>query len=335
MVRLVPMEGPEDEDELSIPTSDTPFSERHVVVLTDDDDDVNDHNNSYSSSTITTTKGCKKEIIIGRGCLTGITDPSIPKKAFRLSLDKNNKKNNNGDDETTPHVQATRYAQSIHCTAQLYINGLPWDDDQPIVHLVHGDIVALNQDKYMYRVEIKWTTARLYKSEGDESRKNMGRKGGQSTTSSHSQNPIMGNQGGPIHLEAPAASGIVIPKESASRVSEQIQCSVCLDILVHPRTLNPCGHSLCGSCLASLQQPTCPNCRQTVVSDVPAVQLEGLISTLVGIHDLLDADDVEHYHKRKRQQTVPTPSAASRKVRCLHLFWLNSYTYLSVQLDRQ
>ena len=67
--------------------------------------------------------------------------------------------------------------------------------------------------------------------------------------------------------------------ENKTRLSEEIQCCVCLDIQIHPRTLNPCGHTFCLGCVSKLE--TCPECREVVESHAPARMLDNLIATLV------------------------------------------------------
>ena len=98
--------------------------------------------------------------------------------------------------------------------------------------------------------------------------------------------------------ETKISGSIALEQQTASRLSEEIQCCICLDILLHPRTLNPCGHSFCGPCLKTLD--SCPQCRENIQSHVPARQLENLVTTLMSVPNLLDADDVKHYNERKQ-----------------------------------
>lgn len=102
----------------------------------------------------------------------------------------------------------------------------------------------------------------------------------------------------------------------AAKVSEDINCSICLDILVRPQTLVPCGHSFCRSCFSSGSQcrgghrnklsfTNCPQCRQAVEGFVPSRQLESLIETLVTVPNFLfkNDDDKQQYLKRTRKET--------------------------------
>jgi hypothetical protein len=245
----------------------------------DGDDDDDDHHQ-------------RRMVTIGRGSQTGIADPTIVRRAFRLSLDETS--------TTKQQVLATLLSHKLNNT--VYINGLPWEDDQRNVYLGHGDTISLNLEKYQYQVEITTTTT---SSSSKEELSEKKRKLEHAVEPCPKQEPESDSTAGLVALDD---GGIAIPKEAASGLAEEIQCSVCLEIQVNPRTLYPCGHSFCGSCLVKLQQ--CPQCRATVESHVPAVQLDSLILTLVTIPNLLDADDVQHYHERKS-----TTTASPKKVR--------------------
>lgn len=121
-------------------------------------------------------------------------------------------------------------------------------------------------------------------------------------------------------------------EEFSSKISDDINCPICLDILVSPRTLVPCGHTFCRGCCSSetvqngmhrqtLSFTKCPHCREPVKETVPSRQLESLINTLVQVPNLLfrNDDDKQHYLKRRkaesqRSRTVQT-SARPRKRR--------------------
>lgn len=249
-VRLVPLTGPVPE------LLQSGFLHRPVLVLDGSRDE---------------------SMIIGRGSRTGIRDPSVMRKIFRLSWDDDG---NSNCTNTHQQVSAIRIAQD---TSKIFINGLPWEESQPKVHLGHGDTLSLNCENYGYKVEII---------------SSVGSAGGSAEKKRKTVLPASGSEDQDEDVvKAVASSSISIPAAGATSLSEEIQCSVCLEIQVNSRAAVPCGHSSCGSCISKLQQ--CPQCRARIKSHVPNVQLESLISTLASVPNLLDADDVEHYNGRK------------------------------------
>mmetsp|Transcript_37022 Transcript_37022/g.41257 ORF Transcript_37022/g.41257 Transcript_37022/m.41257 type:complete len:221 (-) Transcript_37022:96-758(-) len=89
--------------------------------------------------------------------------------------------------------------------------------------------------------------------------------------------------------------------EFSAKISEDINCSVCLDILCKPQTLISCGHSFCKSCCSFT---LCPHCRQPVEGFVASRQLENLIDTLVRVPNLLfcNDDDKQHFLLRMKKE---------------------------------
>ena len=122
-------------------------------------------------------------------------------------------------------------------------------------------------------------------------------------------------------------------KEFASKISDEINCSICLDILVNPLTLVPCGHSFCASCCfsesvrygkrrRSLCFDKCPHCRQSIEETAPSRQLESLIDTLVTVPNLLfsNEDDKKQYLARRKEENersrvLKSPSRAKKRRR--------------------
>jgi hypothetical protein len=83
-------------------------------------------------------------------------------------------------------------------------------------------------------------------------------------------------------------------------VLDQMCCAICLEILVNPQTIVPCGHTYCGPCLGEMKNDNCPECRSSMTSRVPALQLKGLIESLVQVPNTLNPSDIEHYQDRKK-----------------------------------
>lgn len=120
-------------------------------------------------------------------------------------------------------------------------------------------------------------------------------------------NSNSGNTAGPSSSPGTSTtqsgSSIANPEISLAhrnRISEEISCAVCLDLLVRPITLVPCGHSLCHSCWTEAKRMDCPECRLVVRCHVPARQVENVIATLVSIPNFLDEGDKAHYLERTR-----------------------------------
>jgi hypothetical protein len=218
-------------------------------------------------------------LTLGRGNLTGIADTDIDESVFSLSFD---------EASISEHsVKATLLSKSDN----VYVNGMPWDGSvQNMIFLSSGDTVSLEELRYEYRIHISSDSS----PEGSTSQTMAKRSSQQEETISVSSTP----EPPPLPKRLADPESIPISTHTASCLSEEISCSVCLEIQVYPRTLNPCGHSFCTPCVKPLKQ--CPQCRKTIESHVPARQLDCLITTLVDVPVLLERDDVEHYHERKK-----------------------------------
>ncbi|KAG7352314.1 zinc finger C3HC4 type domain containing protein [Nitzschia inconspicua] len=106
----------------------------------------------------------------------------------------------------------------------------------------------------------------------------------------------------------------------SEKVLRQLCCGICLDVMVHPQTVAPCGHSYCAKCLACVDTNQCPECRCTMISVVPALQLKGLIEMLVTtMPDMFANGDLDHYHERLKTERcegfkkLPFSDSGSRK----------------------
>mmetsp|Transcript_20390 Transcript_20390/g.28245 ORF Transcript_20390/g.28245 Transcript_20390/m.28245 type:complete len:339 (+) Transcript_20390:221-1237(+) len=66
---------------------------------------------------------------------------------------------------------------------------------------------------------------------------------------------------------------------TVSEPSEDLTCSVCLDVLMlNATTLNPCGHTLCKKCCKDIRSPkTCPMCRKNVKSNIPNFTVRNIV----------------------------------------------------------
>jgi len=122
-------------------------------------------------------------------------------------------------------------------------------------------------------------------------------------------------------------------EDHSSKIADEINCSICLDILVNPLTLVPCGHSFCTTCCLAdsakrgrhrktLCFEKCPQCRHPIKETVRSRELDSLIDTLVRVPNLLfqNEDDKKEYLKRKqvendRSQILLMTSSKSKKRR--------------------
>lgn len=121
------------------------------------------------------------------------------------------------------------------------------------------------------------------------------------------------------------ASSSSLDSTRAGRITEDVTCSVCLDVMVHPRTLYPCGHSFCGGCISSVDE--CPTCRQSIHGHAPARTLESLIDTLTTVEvsgcSIIPDDDRLHYQERiqktprPKEPPVPPPLSPNHRRRLL------------------
>jgi RING-type zinc-finger len=115
-----------------------------------------------------------------------------------------------------------------------------------------------------------------------------------------------------ISVTAPAgvASAAVasLPKE----VGEEAICAICMEIMLEPRTVAPCGHSFCRLCLT--RQSECAECRGPITSHVVCRSLQNLIEQLVKLHTngttVFENEDFETYINRS-EGIVTGPSGAS------------------------
>lgn len=85
-------------------------------------------------------------------------------------------------------------------------------------------------------------------------------------------------------------------------MNENIQCPVCLDVLVDAVILNPCGHTFCRSCRdADRNTDVCPTCRTKVQSDTPNRFANNVIWDMVQ-HGSLSVEETRSYLQKTGRQ---------------------------------
>lgn len=239
-------------------------------------------------------------VVIGRGSLTGIADHSIGKNVFSLTV----------VDESNA-IKATLLKDSDKC--RVHINGRHWQGLGATRYLRNGDFLSLDNLRYEYKLfsmnassSSQQATVELLSNSSQASLNHSldDEKEASAATKSVPCSPSLSEPNNELDRAASSPAPITLSKDLANRLSEDIQCSICLEIQIHSQTLVPCGHSLCSPCLVG-SLVNCPVCRAPITSRVKSRQLDGLISNLVAVPGLLDAEDVQHYHVRK-QQHAPT-----------------------------
>ena len=115
---------------------------------------------------------------------------------------------------------------------------------------------------------------------------------------------------------APAAAAAPAGQPFPPQVSEDTMCAICMEIMVEPQTIVPCGHSFCKGCLQT--QTECAECRGPLHGQVTCRSLQNLIGDLVEVATtqphlaIFDKEDLESYHGRKAQATRASSSTTTR-----------------------
>ena len=269
-------------------------------------------------------------VTLGRSSLTGIADPNIPREVVRMNLDLTGSSALNVQVMTSPsavHINGTPLLSSQARLLQgdvISLSGLRYEYKVRI-----GTISSFSTAADAVASQNSTTaTAAAVLPALDEPDESLARQkpialdtspspavappvGGLKSTGEDNpqQQRVISDSSSSCDSQKSSslspppdnaeATCIQLPMTVAKRLVEEVQCSVCLDIQVFPRTFQPCGHSLCSPCVANLQQ--CPQCRQPVETHAPSRELENLISTLVTVPGLFDPYDVAHFHQRQKK----------------------------------
>jgi hypothetical protein len=107
-----------------------------------------------------------------------------------------------------------------------------------------------------------------------------------------------------------------LSEEAMESIRGETECSICMEIMVEPSTIVPCGHSFCKDCLK--HQSACAVCRGPIHTQVVCKNLENLIESMVKASNnrIFERNDVESYHSRtKRSSTSKLAGRPQRKLR--------------------
>jgi hypothetical protein len=259
----------------------------------DDDDDEDDNDDKHDNGD---DQG-DGSLLIGRGELTGINDRSIGRHLLRLNFDESAKRN-----------QMVKITLLNSDKSRVHINQLHWrggTSNGKIRYLKSGDILSLDNLRYEYKVVVSTTqTQTQTQTQTTQSQQSQSRQCSAlaAPSSSSAQATILLSS---ATTQSPPPQHLTLSTDVMTKLNEDVQCSVCLEIQVHSQTIHPCGHCFCKTCLDGIEN-ICPNCRQAIRHVVPARQLDSLIETLAGVPGLLDPEDVQHYQERIMKTTTTT-----------------------------
>ncbi len=151
--------------------------------------------------------------------------------------------------------------------------------------LKDGDKISLRDDRYSYLVRYRSENKCSHLPQTQPSPRKRNR-----VQSAAPKTPVAMA----ATLSAPKGS-TVLPKD----VTEELYCSLCLELQVEPVAIIPCGHSFCKACAKQVSQ--CPNCRNKIKGVVPNVSFANIISGLAST-SLLPYDDVMAFDERTPAQ---------------------------------
>jgi len=97
------------------------------------------------------------------------------------------------------------------------------------------------------------------------------------------------------YLEKENTHSIAESMEVLNNTIDMLKCGICLDILLDPKIVEPCGHSFCNHCLRLLQTRICPLCR-TRIHDYHSSVLLNELSELIAKFSL-NKEQLEERHQ--------------------------------------
>jgi len=87
------------------------------------------------------------------------------------------------------------------------------------------------------------------------------------------------------YLEKETTHTVAESMDLLNNTIEMMKCGICLDILLDPKIVEPCGHSFCNHCLRLLQVRVCPLCR-TRIHDYHSSIILNELSELIAKYSL-------------------------------------------------
>lgn len=174
-----------------------------------------------------------------------------------------------------------------------------------VVILRSGNGTSDDDGEYIYRVV----------NPDDDEKNNNNNDGAAAVVEASSQEAVSDGEAMPAAPAAVAGTAQAQQPFSA-QVSENAMCSICLEIMIEPQTVVPCGHSFCKGCLEQ-QQSECAECRGPIQGQIICRSLTNMITDLVDVAKdqpnlgIFDKEDLESYLSRKTQATRASASRAT------------------------
>jgi Zinc finger, C3HC4 type (RING finger) len=77
-------------------------------------------------------------------------------------------------------------------------------------------------------------------------------------------------------------------QKSIHDIGQEFICVCCMDIMIQPTTIVPCGHTFCNQCIfrtINLDKEVCPNCRANIVATVPNRSVSNAIRSIIALQE--------------------------------------------------
>ena len=119
-----------------------------------------------------------------------------------------------------------------------------------------------------------------------------------------------------VQQEQPATAKATAPNNTNTnnnklppQVAEETMCAICMEIMVQPTTIVPCGHNFCKPCLAQHPSSHCATCRGPIQQPIPCRSLENLIHIFTSSQcqqlSIYDPADLSSYYERTSKKRSP------------------------------
>ncbi|KAH7104111.1 hypothetical protein BKA62DRAFT_493444 [Auriculariales sp. MPI-PUGE-AT-0066] len=93
-----------------------------------------------------------------------------------------------------------------------------------------------------------------------------------------------------------------VPVKVIDALVDELQCAICMELMVHPHACVPCGHAACAPCLDQwLSRPgvnRCPVCRERLNPATAIIPNYALKNVVNAAHPFVDADTLKSWTER-------------------------------------